>query len=320
MDAVLISSAGRRVGLVDIVRRDLAALGIFGQVLAVDASPLSAAAHSCDGFRLVSRCRSEAFIPEVLSYCLEHGVKLIIPTIDPELPVYAEANAEFARHGILVNIGSPAAVAIGGNKVRTHEFLVQKGLSTVRQGTREEAMTWNCPVIVKPAAGSSGIGVRRVDGPEELASLKLEPDDIIQEFATGTEVTSDVLIDDQGKVLCVVPRRRLEVRGGEVSKGITERNEALIELVRQTAEALPGSFGVLNIQVFVDGPTMKVIEINSRFGGGYPLADAAGAHMMRWLIARAFGRQQEALDSWQAGLVMLRFDKEVFIDGDQVGL
>ena len=74
----------------------------------------------------------------------------------------------------------------------------------------------------------------------------------MQTIAPGDEYTVDVLVNRQGRGLCAVPRKRLEVRGGEISKGMTERQESLVALTRRLAETLPGAYGALNVQVFWD--------------------------------------------------------------------
>jgi carbamoyl-phosphate synthase large subunit len=120
-----------------------------------------------------------------------------------------------------------------------------------------------------------------------------------------------------------VPRRRIETRGGEVSKGVTIRQPPVITLAKQIAEALPGGYGVLNVQIFYDEKTdaLAVIEINPRFGGGYPLAHEAGAHMTRWLLEDVFDLPSTATDdNWRDGLVMLRFDEAVFVTREQAGV
>ncbi len=88
-----------------------------------------------------------------------------------------------------------------------------------------------------------------------------------------------------------VPRRRLEVRGGEVSKAVTARLDDVEGLAREIGRCLPAAFGALNVQLFREeaSGTLAVIEVNARFGGGYPLADAAGAIFPRWLVEEAIG-------------------------------
>ena len=69
------------------------------------------------------------------------------------------------------------------------------------------------------------------------------------------------------------------------------------------------------MQVFVDDTgLMNVIEINPRFGGGFPLAYEAGALFPRWLVEEIAGVPSTADNEWRAGLVMLRYDDAVFVD------
>jgi carbamoyl-phosphate synthase large subunit len=119
-----------------------------------------------------------------------------------------------------------------------------------------------------------------------------------------------------------VPRRRLEVRAGEVSKGITVREPAVIDLAVRAAEALPGAWGCLNVQIFHDVASgqLAVIELNPRFGGGFPLAWEAGAHYPRWILEEVLGLPSTVHDRWTDGLVMLRYDAAVFRPREDCGL
>ena len=96
--------------------------------------------------------------------------------------------------------------------------------------------------------------------------------------------------------------------------------DALIDLAFGMVKALPGAYGVLNFQVFAEEETGKlaVIEINPRFGGGFPLTHRAGADYARWLLEDLRGLPSTAsADGWRDGLVMLRYDAAVFVDQTQ---
>jgi len=64
-----------------------------------------------------------------------------------------------------------------------------------------------------------------------------------------------------------------------------------------------------------------VSEVIARFGGGSPLADAAGAIFPQWLVEEAIGLpRSEPPAPWRAGVVMLRYDDAVFVDRADAGL
>jgi carbamoyl-phosphate synthase large subunit len=321
---ILISSAGRRVALLEGFRQSLGVLHVPGRVMAIDCSPLAAAFHRADRAFVVPRCVDPAFIPSVAEICRREGVSLIVPTIDPELPVYAARRAEIEAAGARVLVSSEAVVAICRDKVLTHRWLVDRGLPAVAQWEVGRVPTGQpLPLIAKPRFGSAAVGVRCITRAEDLEALPATGDMIVQAVATGIEFTVDVFVDQAGRCRCAVPRRRIEVRAGEVSKGVTVRNGDLEHLAMSVAEALPGARGVLNIQVFCEPETgeMRIIEINPRFGGGFPLARHAGADFTRWVIEEALGRECSARnDLWRSGVVMLRYDDAVFVTAEQVGL
>jgi carbamoyl-phosphate synthase large subunit len=241
-------------------------------------------------------------------------VRLVVPGIDTELAVLAAAREQFAAEGVSVLISSPETVAIGSDKHRTHCWLREQGFPTVRQATVAEvcdnASAWPFPLIVKPVAGSASQGVAVVSNVDELRDQTLGG-----EF--GAEYTVDVLVDRAGKCACVSPRRRIEVRAGEVFKGATYRRPELIDVASRIAEALPGAYGPLNVQMFFDETdgAIRVIEINPRFGGGFPLAWEAGGKFPQWIIEEILGLPSTAsANGWRDGLVMLRHFDATFID------
>lgn len=317
---VLISSAGRRVGLVRAFQAAYTRLGISGRVYACDASRLSAACWVSDGFDLVPRCDDPNFVDAVLDICKRRDVGVIVPTIDPELPVYAEAAGRLADARVQVLVSAPEVVSIGADKVRTHEWLVRNGFPTVGQQkcAAEFLDEVRFPAIAKPRFGSASLGVRRVASADEALALVGDSDYILQEIAPGVEFTVDALALGQLQPIVCVPRRRIEVRAGEVSKAVTCRHPSLQALVRRIVQALPGAYGVLNVQVFLDASTgrMSVIEINPRFGGGFPLSWAAGADFPRWLLEHCLGQPVSVVDDqWEDGLTMLRFDDAAYVRG-----
>jgi carbamoyl-phosphate synthase large subunit len=317
---VLVSSAGRRVELLRGFRAALAAAGLAGRVLAADRSWYSSAFHEADEGVLVPSCDDDAFVPAVLDLCEKHAVDLIVPTIDPELPVYAAARERFAAAGVTVAVSAAETVGIAADKVRTHAWLVEQGLPTVRQAgvdvVRSDPPGWPFPLVVKPRFGSAGIGVAVVHDRDALDVAVRGDEVVVQEVAQGHEHTIDLLVDSAGRCVSAVPRRRLEVRAGEVSKAVTVRSPALEDVAARVGEALPGAYGPLTVQVFAtDDDELAVIEVNARFGGGFPLAREAGADHPRWLVEEVAGLPSTAdAGAWRPGLVMLRYDAALFVD------
>ena len=70
------------------------------------------------------------------------------------------------------------------------------------------------------------------------------------------------------------------------------------------------------MQVFVqnDTQTIYAIEINPRFGGGFPLSYLAGANYPKWIIEEyLIGNEIPVFHDWQKNMLMLRYDHEVIV-------
>lgn len=315
---LLVSSAGRRGELINILKDVANSPGVRGKVFAIDRSPLTAAGGLADGFDLVPSVSDSKYVDSVLRICDRWQIRHLVPTIDPELPVYSAHRDEFAEKGVTVWVSDPSVIDIASDKEKTHSWLVENHFPTVKQWSllaaeQSEDLPW--PLIAKPVRGSSSSGITTVTERARLKGISRSADYILQEIAPGTEYTIDVLVDREGKCRSAVPRKRIEVRGGEVSKGVTVRNDRLIDLAWSIAEKLPGAFGILNVQVFYDteSNSLNVIEINARLGGGFPLSWASGARMSTWLAEEIEGRNPSTdLLEWSDGVLMLRYDNAVY--------
>jgi len=174
---------------------------------------------------------------------------------------------------------------------------------------------WSGAIVVKPRHGSAGRDIHILPSAHALSALPRTGEPLmVQELLTGDEYTVNIFIDDDGALRAAVPHRRVAVRAGEVEKGVTARIPLLEQLAVRLAAALPGARGPLCFQAMLgaDGAA-SIFEINARFGGGYPLADHAGAPFARWMLEQRCGMEVSAHDNWRSGVTMLRYDDAVFL-------
>lgn len=315
MTGVLISSAGRRVALVEAFRESAAALGIPLRLIATDLAPdLSAACQVADAAHAVPPANDPRFVEATLALCRDEGIDLLVPTIDPELTPLAAAGDRFAAIGTRVLAHAPL-VTIARDKLATSRWLDGLGVPVPITQTPDVvrdlpgSMRW--PAIVKPRAGSASRGLLRVGNIADLPRAFDEPM-VVQELLGGDEWTVNVFVTQGGRLGAVAPHRRITVRAGEVEKGVLAHHPALRRAAEAIAGALPGFSGVFCFQAMCDGASFGVFEINARFGGGYPLAHRGGARFTRWLLEEACGAASTVADDWQAGTTMLRYDAAVF--------
>lgn len=320
---VLISSAGRRGALVESARMGLDALGTSGRVITADMSLLTAAGQLADANFQVPASGDPAYIESMLALCERESVDLLVPTIDTELATLAEHRSDFASLGTTVSISDPECVAITADKISSSRWLSDNGFAVPAQHNFDEAIAgehgW--PLFFKPIRGSSSIGALRVDTPQDLETAAASWEGVVEELVEGAEYTVDVYVDSGGVARCAVPRLRIATRAGEIAKGMTVRRTDVQELASQIASRLPGARGTITVQIMDGQSGPRVIEINPRFGGGYPLSWQAGVRYLEAALHEAQGLTVgNHFFEWTDQIVMLRYDAAVFVSAAEVGL
>lgn len=313
---VLVSSAGRRVELVEAFKSALGDLVPTARVHATDLAPDVSAACRVAHVRSTSlRATDPNFATHLLDYCIANDIGLVVPTIDTELMPLAAARDRFRRAGVVVSVSAPSLVAECRDKRLTGHLFARHDIDYPAIYPAD-ALVYPC--FAKPIGGSSSIGARLVRSADDLpASVRADPSMMFMAYIDKRfhEVTVDAYYDASGMLRCLVPRQRLEVRAGEVSKGVTRRGGLYAFLVARLS-TMAGARGCLTIQMFVDETQPRYIglEVNPRFGGGYPLSEAAGASFTRLLVEEVLlGRAIPFFDGWQANLMMLRYDAKILV-------
>jgi len=318
--SVLFTCIGRRVSLLESFRRASKQLKINASFFGADTTKLSPALRLCDRRFDVKPTTHTGYIKQLLSIVKANRVKLLIPTVDLDLKRLAQNKPKFTALGCHVLVSDPKVIDICQDKRKTYQFLVKNGFDTaqtmsIRSVLSKKKIKWPC--FLKPWDGYASRGNAVVNNRRELLFYsKRIPNPICQELIEGTEYTCDVYVDFGMKVRCVVPRKRIEVRAGEVSKGQVVKNARIMSEATRLVEKLGAGPGVITLQLFLTGDDkIKFIEINPRFGGGAPLSIKAGADFPKWILQELTGRIPNiSPDSIKDGLIMLRYDSEVWLD------
>lgn len=314
---ILITSAGQRVALVKDFQETLKRFILDGKVYTTDMNPkLAPAAYVSDGCFEVPRCTSEDYIESLLTICLGNGIGLIVPTIDTELAILSANKEIFSKQGITVSVSDYDFVMMCRDKRNTGEFFEKHG---IRVPKAIDKYNPTFPLFAKPYDGSLSTNLHYIKNAEELTEEILnDPKLLFMEYIDKTvykEYTIDMYYGRDHKVKCIVPRERIKIRAGEINKGLTEK-EPLTSYLYERLETIDGCIGCICIQVFLNPATDDVvgIEINPRFGGGYPQTYAAGGNYAEYLIREYFlGEEIAYKDDWKDHLLMLRYDDAVYV-------
>jgi carbamoyl-phosphate synthase large subunit len=291
-------------------------------VIATDVSAYAPAVHLADRAYRVPLSTDPAYLQELLSLCAGDGVRLVVPTIDDELPLIGAAREAFAAVGAFAACSSEATALTCNDKALTCARLLEAGVPAARTWLPHALPAKPAfPVFIKPRSGRGAVGAHVVRNQRELAFFRdYVESPIVQEYLDGPEYTIDVLCDTAGRPLTIVPRERVVIRSGVIDRGRTVKSPVLIGLAERVCAAMP-FVGPLNIQCRMRGDTPAVFEINPRFSGGIPLTIAAGADIPTMLIQLARGvAVAPQVGAFQDDLWISKYESAVFLPSSDLQL
>lgn len=317
MNNILITSAGQRVSLVKAFQNEIRKLDKQSKVYTIDLNPmLSPACQISDGYKKVERVTHSDYIANLIGICKQWNVKLIIPTIDTELFVLSENKQLFLYEGIIPIVSALDFVQACRDKRIINQFFVDNNIDIPKSIDKNNP---TFPLFIKPYDGSLSKDIFLINDKSELTDYHFQnPKLMFMEYIDHEkydEYTVDTYYDKQGDLKCIVPRKRIFVRAGEVNKGVTHKNK-IVDYVKDRLSHIEGAIGCLTMQFFFNRETKKIIgiEINPRFGGGYPLSYLAGANYPKYIIDEyILDKKIEYFDDWENNLLMLRYDDEILV-------
>jgi carbamoyl-phosphate synthase large subunit len=285
---ILVTSVGIRGYLIKYFRK---ALKNKGKIFAADCSKYAPALYDADYYFILPSISEKNYIDELLKICLVNNIKAIVSLNDKELPILAQSKNKFINKGIKLIISNPRVIDICYDKYSTYKFLKEnkfpfpKTFISIDEALKEiKAKTLKFPLLIKPRKGSASLGIKKVFNKKDLQNkFKEEENLFIQEFLQGDEYGIDVFCNSNLLPVSIFVKRKIKMRAGETDKAITVYDIKMIGFINNLIKKL-GIYGPGDIDLFKRGNEYIVMEINPRFGGGYPMSHAVGAEFPEKII------------------------------------
>ena len=302
---ILFTCAGRRTYLLKYFKENMEE---GDKIIATDMQLSAPALTAADIKVQVPAVYDPNYIDITLDICKKYQVNALLCLNDLELPILAENKARFAELGVTVIVSDPAVIDICFDKYKTAQWVESIGLNApktyVTLASAKDALAKgeiSFPLFMKPRWGSGSIGLETIDDMEELdiyyhllmkkikktilATASVGDEYImIQEKLTGKEFGLDVMNDLKGNHVAVSVKQKLAMRAGETDKAVTVAIPVVTEMGHKIGENLH-HIGNLDVDIMqrANGDYC-VLELNPRFGGGYPFSYEAGANMPKAIL------------------------------------
>lgn len=306
---ILFTSVGRRTYLVNYFKE---ALNGSGYVHVANSSDVSPAFLVADYHVVSPLIYDDNYIPFLLDYCKKNNINALISLFDIDLPVLSKNRESFEKIGVKLVVSNAEFIEICNDKWKTYQFLKTNGFNAPKTYLHvQDALNaissgeLNYPLIIKPRWGMGSIGIFEAENIEELqllydktirkiqdTYLKYESAEdisnsvLIQEKINGQEHGLDIVNDLNGNYVNTICKMKYAMRSGETDCAVTVDNEDMRNVGKRISK-LSKHIANLDCDIFVKDDEIYVLEMNARFGGGYPFSHMAGVNLplaiVKWL-------------------------------------
>ena len=309
---ILFTCAGRRTYLLKYFKENMLP---GDKVVATDMQLSAPALQVADVKLQVPAVYAKDYIDRTLAICEEQHIDALISLNDLELPILAEQKKRFENIGVKVIVSDPEVIDICFDKYKTAQWVEALGLnvpktyvSLAETKAALEAGEICFPLFLKPRWGSGSIGLETVEDMEELEMVykllfrkikktmlaKVSVGDeyiMIQEKLAGNEYGLDVMNDLVGNYVAVSVKQKLAMRAGETDKAVTVDLPEVREIGAVIGKNLK-HLGNLDVDIMqrANGDYC-VLELNPRFGGGFPFSYEAGVNLPKAIMEWLQGKQ-----------------------------
>lgn len=246
-------------------------------------------------------------VSDIVRVAKEYEVDIILPFVSGAIEIASKVRHHLPE--VFIPVGDFETSRKMFDKIEAAKAFDKAGIPIPKTYS---ALTAKMPAIAKPRKGSASRGIKIFHTLDELMQLENLSDYLVQEYIENKdEYTVDCYVSQKGEILTVVPRVRLEVMGGEVTRTITCRNASLDKLSRQVIETFKLR-GPITLQFLhdLDRNRYLLMEVNPRLGGGVVCSIYAGAPITDYIIDESRGITLNPCDDWAYNTLMARYQKE----------
>lgn len=225
----------------------------------------------------------DKYYNSILKIIKKNKINLVIPLTDLDLHILSKKKVELKKFKCETLISNSKIINLCTNKILTHQFLVKNSLPTPKTLLATKKKNLKLPLIIKDIRGNSSQGFKVIKKDSDLNLIESK-NKVLQEYIKGREYHLDILNDFEGNYIDHCSKIKLEMRDGETFKAKIINNSQLSSLAKQISKKLQ-HVGNLDCDIISNKSKYFIIDLNPRFGGGYPFTHISGKNYILKILS-----------------------------------
>ena len=217
----------------------------------------------------------------IKNFVKKHKIKVIFPLSEHEQKKLSKNKDFFEKRGVKVIVSNYKVIETCSDKLKTYNFLRKQKINYPKI-TKFSNLKNNLPVIRKEIKGNSSRNQIIIKKKHDLPK-KNEKKYLFQKYYNIQEYGMDIINDLCGKFLHCSVRKKLQMRAGDTDKAKLVNPKKFLELAKKISLSLK-HVGNLDVDFLHNGKITYVLDLNPRFGGGYPFTHEFGYNYIERIL------------------------------------
>lgn len=295
----------------------------FKKVIVTDCSRFAPALYIADRYYIVPKITDDNYLSTLFYICEKENINVVLPLLENELTLISKNKQAFTERSIVAAVSDFDKINLCRDKYLFSEYLKQYNIPTVDTFSSADAETAieeiDGAIFIKPRFGCGSIGTVKVENPDLLNLFvdQTKEEIVLQPFIEGEEFGVDAYIDLQTRTLVsIFVKKKLRMRAGETEKSVSVQDRRLFSFVEHTLN-LFGLIGPIDIDIIKSKGIYYILEINPRFGGGYPHAYECGVNFP-YLLSRNAKKEENVriIGNYDEGVIALKYSELLIQNGN----
>lgn len=263
---------------------------------------------SCDRAYVLPAILENGYLEAVHDVCRKEAITAAVCLSDLDISVLAQGREMLARLGVACFFPDYRIAMRFLDKIQTAEYLEECGFQTPAtfRDLDKAIDSIGFPIVVKPSHGSASIGFGLFHD-EHSAKRHWDSLDapMAQAYLSGRLINVEACSSPDGQLLAISAWERHSSVAGETLLSETIDHPSALELVEALLKRCPIP-GPVDVDIVDVGGELYILEVNTRFGGGYPTSHLAGADFPGVMVAHLQGQPSGVSRRYRRGIYMMK--------------
>jgi carbamoyl-phosphate synthase large subunit len=283
---VLFTNAGRRTYILDYALK-LKRLNIF--ITETNKYTPAAIYNKIKQFYTVQVKKSpKKYLKQIYNLAVKEKIKIIIPLSDHDLEILSKNKSKFLKIGCDIIVSEYNLIKKCINKKLMYEYCVKNKINTPKSyfNLREIAVQFR-NLLKKEIKGSGGKNLEILKKKNNIKKINFKKY-FIQKKIKGEEFGVDIFFIRKKNFLRICIKKKILMRSGETDRSMIVHDKQILDFCKKINKFFP-IYGNLDCDLIRDNKgKIYLIDLNPRFGGGYPATHESGMKFLSCILKKQF--------------------------------